>query len=105
LRGFHSGAAAEHAQADFTTRVHGGIPTDLTEQLIEIGAPGATDRHPQKIGFVSGSSGAKRKIAGGAVRVNQEKVAGQRHGLPAGNTYMVSVGKRSHAKTKLAKTP
>src|ERR1700760_3830455 len=33
---FHSAEAAEHAQGDFTLRVHGGVPADLTEQIIEI---------------------------------------------------------------------
>jgi tyrosyl-tRNA synthetase len=43
-------------------------------------------------------------IEEGAVRVNQEKIGSHRHELQAGNTYIVSVGKRSHAKIKLAKT-
>jgi len=102
---FHSVAAAEHAQLDFTTRVHGGVPEDLTEQLIEIDAPSARLTAILKdLGFVSSSSEAARKIEEGAVRVNQEKVANFRHELLAGNTYIVSVGKRSHAKIKLAKT-
>jgi tyrosyl-tRNA synthetase len=101
---FHSAAAAEHAQLDFTTRVHGGVPEDLTEQLIEIDAPSARLTAILKdLGFVSSSSEATRKIEEGAVRVNQEKVANFRHELLAGNTYIVSVGKRSHAKIKLAK--
>ena len=102
---FHSAAAAEHAERDFTTRVHGGVPEDLTEQLIEIDAPSARLTAILKdLGFVSSSSEATRKIEEGAVRVNQEKVANFRHELLAGNTYIVSVGKRSHAKIRLAKT-
>jgi tyrosyl-tRNA synthetase len=101
---FHSAAAAEHAERDFTTRVHGGVPEDLAEQLIEIDAPSARLTAILKdLGFVSSSSEATRKIEEGAVRVNQEKVASHRHELLAGNTYIVSVGKRSHAKIKLAK--
>jgi tyrosyl-tRNA synthetase len=102
---FHSVAAAEHAQADFTNRVHGGVPVDLTEQLIEINGPTARLTAILKdLGFVSSSSEATRKIEEGAVRVNQEKIGSHRHELQAGNTYIVSVGKRSHAKIKLAKT-
>jgi len=102
---FHSAAAAEHAERDFTTRVHGGVPEDLTEQLIKIDAPSARLTAILKdLGFVSSSSEATRKIEEGAVRVNQEKVANFRHELLAGNTYIVSVGKRSHAKIRLAKT-
>src|SRR5882762_3348471 len=101
---FHSAAVAEHAERDFTTRVHGGVPDDLIEQLIEIDAPSARLTAILKdLGFVSSTSEATRKIEEGAVRVNQEKVASHRHELLAGNTYIVSVGKRSHAKIKLAK--
>ena len=101
---FHSAAAAELAQRDFTTRVHGGVPDDLTEQLIEIEGPSARLTVILKdLGFVSSSSEATRKIEEGAVRVNQERIASHRHELPAGNTYIVSVGKRSIAKIRLAK--
>jgi tyrosyl-tRNA synthetase len=101
---FHSAGAAEHAQLDFTTRVHGGVPDDLAERLIEIDAPSARLTAILKdLGFVSSSSEATRKIEEGAVRVNQEKVSNHRHELLAGNTYIVSVGKRSHAKITLAK--
>jgi tyrosyl-tRNA synthetase len=101
---FHSPAAAEDAQRDFTTRVHGGIPEDLTEQLIEIHAPSARLTAILKdLGFASSSSEATRKIEQGAVRVDQEKILSHRHELLAGSTYIVSVGKRSHAKIRLAK--
>jgi tyrosyl-tRNA synthetase len=102
---FHSAAAAERAQRDFTTRVHGGVPDDLAEQVIEIDAPAARLTVILKdLGFVASSSEAARKIEEGAVRVNQEKVASHRHELLAGNTYIVSVGKRAYAKIRLAKT-
>ncbi len=101
---FHTQAAAEHAQRDFTNRVHGGVPEDLTERVIEIDAPAARLTSILKnLGFVASSSEATRKIEEGAVRVNQEKIGSHRHELLAGNTYIVSVGKRSHAKIKLAK--
>ncbi|HEV7611792.1 MAG TPA: tyrosine--tRNA ligase [Steroidobacteraceae bacterium] len=101
---FHSAAAAEHAQRDFTTRVHGGVPEDLAEQLIEIAAPSARlTALLQGLGFAASGSEAVRKIEEGAVRVNQEKVGNHRLELLAGNTYIVSVGKRSHAKIRLAK--
>jgi tyrosyl-tRNA synthetase len=101
---FHSAAAAEHAQRDFTTRVHGGVPVDLAERIIEIDAPSVRLTAILKdLGFVSSSSEAARKIEEGAVRVDQEKIVSFRHELLAGNTYIVSVGKRSHAKIRLAK--
>ncbi len=101
---FHSAAAAEHAQLDFTTRVQGGVPEDLVEQLVEIDAPSVRLTAILKdLGFVSSGSEASRKIEEGAVRVNREKVVSPRHELLAENTYFVSVGKRSHARIKLAK--
>jgi len=101
---FHSAAASEHAQADFTMRVHGGIPPDLSEQLLQINAPSARLTAILKdLGFAASSSEAGRKISEGAVRVNQEKITSHLHELLAGNTYIISVGKRSHAKIKLEK--
>src|SRR5258708_35570864 len=38
---FHSAGAAQHAQADFTTRVHGGVPQAFAGQSIEIDTPSA----------------------------------------------------------------
>src|SRR5271170_7000013 len=101
---FHSKPAAEHAQRDFTTRFsQGAVPADLAEQLIEIEAPSARLTAILKdLGFVASTSEASRKIQEGAVRVNQEKIASHSHELQAGNTYIVSVGKRSHAKIRLA---
>ncbi len=64
---FHSTAAAEHAQRDFTTRVHGGVPEDLTERLIEIDASSTRLTSILKeLGFVSSGSEAVRKIEEGA---------------------------------------
>jgi tyrosyl-tRNA synthetase len=102
---FHSSAAAEQAQRDWATRVQqGGVPSDLQEKVIEIDAPSARLTGILKeLGFVSSSSEATRKIEEGAVRVNQEKVSSHRHELLAGNTYIVSVGRRSLAKIRLVK--
>ncbi len=71
---------------------------------MEIDAPSARLTVILKdLGFVASSSEATRKIDEGAVRVNQEKIASHQHELLAGNTYIVSVGKRSFAKIKLVK--
>jgi tyrosyl-tRNA synthetase len=100
---FHSAAAAERAQSDWATRVQqGAVPEDLEERVIEISAPAAKLTGILKeLGFVASSSEASRKIEEGAVRVNQEKVSSHRHELLAGNTYIVSVGRRSLAKVRL----
>jgi tyrosyl-tRNA synthetase len=102
---FHSAAAADRAQRDFTTRfTQGATPADLPEQLVEIdGGSARLTALLKDLGFVSSSSEAARKIQEGAVRVDQEKVANHAHELLAGSTYIVSVGKRHFAKIKLAK--
>jgi tyrosyl-tRNA synthetase len=102
---FHSAEAAERAQREFTARFQqGAVPEDLAERLIVIDAPSVRLTGILKeIGFVSSGSEATRKIEEGAVRVNQQKISSVRHELAAGQTYVVSVGKRSFAKVKLAK--
>ena len=101
---FHSAQAAERAQRDFTSRFQqGAVPEDLAERLIVIDAPSVRLTGLLKeLGFVTSGSEANRKIEEGAVRVNQEKISSGRHELAAGHTYVVSVGKRSFAKVKLA---
>jgi tyrosyl-tRNA synthetase len=102
---FHSESAAQHAQRDFTTRfTQGAVPDDLPEKILEIGAKSARLTAILKdLGFVASSSEASRKIQEGAVRVNQEKISSHAYELEAGSTYIVSVGKRSHAKIRLVK--
>ena len=102
---FHSAPAAERAQRDFTARFQlGAVPADLAERVVEIHAPSARLTVILKdLGLVASSSEATRKIVAGAVRVNQEKIASHQHELLAGNTYILSVGKRSFAKIKLVK--
>jgi tyrosyl-tRNA synthetase len=103
---FHGDAAAAQAQADWTTRFQqGAVPPDLIEQLIRIDAPSARLTAILKdLGFVASGSEAVRKIQEGAVRVNQEKVSSHGHELLAGNTYVVSLGKRAFAKIRLEKS-
>jgi tyrosyl-tRNA synthetase len=100
---FHSPAAAQGAQRDFTARFQqGAVPADLPETTVTISGPNAKLTGILKeLGFVASASEASRKIQEGAVRVNQEKIASHAHELLAGNTYVVSVGKRSFAKIRL----
>jgi tyrosyl-tRNA synthetase len=102
---FHTQTEAERAHRDWATRVQqGAVPEDLAERVLEISADSARLTAILKdLGFVASGSEATRKIEEGAVRVNQEKIASHRHELIAGNTYIVSVGKRSIAKIKLIK--
>jgi tyrosyl-tRNA synthetase len=102
---FHTPGAAEHAQRDFTARFQqGAVPADLEEKALTISGPSAKLTSILKeLGFVASASEAARKIQEGAVRVNQEKIANHAHELLAGNTYIVSVGKRSFAKISLCR--
>ena len=103
---FHSTAAAAAARADFTARfAQGAVPENLPERLIAIDAPTARlTGILREIGFVASNSEASRKITEGAVRVNQERVTSHAHELAAGNSYILSVGKRSYAKVRLEKS-
>ncbi len=100
---FHSAEAALRAQSDFRARFQqGAVPLDLLERVITTPAASAKLTAILKdLGFVSSASEASRKIQEGAVRVNQEKVTNHSAELHAGNTYIVSVGKRSFAKIRL----
>jgi tyrosyl-tRNA synthetase len=103
---FHSDAAAQQAQQDFTARFQqGAVPEDLAERVVEVSAPSARLVGILKeLGFVASASEASRKIQEGAVRVNQEKIASHSHELQCGSTYIVSVGKRSIAKIRLTQS-
>jgi tyrosyl-tRNA synthetase len=100
---FHSAEAAERAQSDFRARFQqGAVPLDLEERVITTRAASVKLTAILKdLGFVASASEASRKIQEGAVRVNQEKVTNPAVELQAGNTYIVSVGKRSFAKIRL----
>jgi tyrosyl-tRNA synthetase len=100
---FHSFEAAVQAQRDFSARFQQGVvPEHLAERVIAISTASAKLTAILKdLGFVASASEASRKIQEGAVRVNQEKVTSHSYELPAGHTYIISVGKRSFAKIKL----
>jgi tyrosyl-tRNA synthetase len=102
---FSTAADADRAQRDFLTRFQqGAIPADLEQQLVQIeGSSVRLSAVLKDLGFVASSSEASRKIQEGAVRVDQEKITSHSHELLAGNTYIVSVGKRHFAKIRLAK--
>ena len=108
---FHSPSAADHAQADFSTRFQqGATPQDLVEQSIAVPAAVATPQGGMRLtavlkelGFVTSTSEAGRKLQEGAVRVDGEKIFSHQHELTTGNSYVVSVGKRQFAKIKLVK--
>ncbi len=100
---FHTHAEAQRAQRDFLARFQqGAVPENLEERVLQIAGPVARlSGLLKELGFVASTSEASRKIEAGAVRVNGEKITSHRHELPAGNGYIVSVGKRQFAKIKL----
>jgi tyrosyl-tRNA synthetase len=100
---FHSEEAAEQAQRNFVARFSQGVvPEDLTEQVLNI--EGSTIRLSaalKSLGLVASTSEAMRKIEEGAVRVNQQKISDRQCELNAGESLIVSVGKRAIAKVRI----
>ena len=100
---FHSPDAAEQAQRNFIARFQqGAILEDLAEQVLHI--EGTTIRLSaalKSLGLVASTSEAMRKIEEGAVRLNQQKISDRQCELNAGQSLIVSVGKRAIAKVRI----
>ena len=101
---FHSAAAADAAELDFVNRSKGGIPDEIAEINLSLGADGAA----QTIGALLKSTGlatstgeGNRLIDGGGVRVDSQVVSDKGLKLGAG-TYVVQVGKRKFVRLTLA---
>ncbi len=101
---FHSAAAADAAEQDFVNRSKGGIPDEIAEINLSLGADGAA----QTIGALLKSTGlaastgeGNRLIDGGGVRVDSQVVSDKGLKLGAG-TYVVQVGKRKFVRLTLA---
>ncbi len=101
---FHSAAAADAAEQDFVNRSKGGIPDEIAEINLSLGADGAA----QTIGALLKSTGlaastgeGNRLIDGGGVRVDSQVVSDKGLKLGAG-TYVVQVGKRKFVRLILA---
>ncbi len=100
---FHSAAAADAAEADFTNRAHGGVPTDILELALPLGEGGAAVGIAAllKMARLVASSGeGNRLIDGGGVRVDASAVSDKGLKLGAG-TYVLQVGKRKFARVTL----
>ncbi len=100
---FHGAAAARAAEDDFETRFRdGGIPRDISEQVIEVHGDGAPIVQILKSsGVCPSTSDAQRMIEQGGVRVNGERVSDKALRLDAGGAYVLQVGKRKFAKVVL----
>jgi len=100
---FHSAAAADAAQQDFMNRSRGGVPDEINEIALPLGAGGA----PLAIGALlklaglAASSGeGNRLIDGAGVRIDSIVISDKGLKLGAGS-YVVQVGKRKFAKITL----
>jgi tyrosyl-tRNA synthetase len=99
---FHSQADAESALNDFQTRAKGGIPDDVPELHLDIGAQSIGIASLLKMaGLVESTSEAIRAIQQGGVKLNSEKIEDKNLQLNKGMTVVAQVGKRKFAKITL----
>ncbi len=100
---FHSHAAADAAEQDFINRSRGGVPDQIAEVSLPLGAGGAPLGIAAllKLAGLAVSSGeGNRLLDGGGVRVDSSVVSDKGLKLGAG-TYVLQVGKRKFAKVTL----
>ena len=101
---FHSVAAADAAEQDFILRSKGGVPDDIDERTLALGADGAAlgiGALLKSAGLAASSGEGNRLIDGGGVRVDGSVISDKALKLGAG-TYVVQVGKRKFARVTLA---
>ena len=99
---FHSQADAEKALNDFQTRAKGGIPDEVPEVRVDIGAPSIGIAQLLKMaGLVESTSEANRAIDQGGVKLDSEKITDKNLQLNKGTTVVAQVGKRKFAKINL----
>ena len=96
---FHSAAAADAAEQDFTNRSKGGIPDDIPEVALS-GAPLGIGALLKQANLAPSTSEANRLIDGGGVRVDGGAVSDKGLKLEAG-TDVEQVGKRTFARVAL----
>ena len=96
---FHSQADAENALNDFQTRAKGGIPDDVPEVRVDIGAPSIGIAQLLKMaGLVESTSEANRAIDQGGVKLDSDKVMDKNLKLNKGAIVVAQVGKRKFAR-------
>ncbi len=102
---FKGREAAERAAVEFN-RVHraGGLPDEIEEVHLEVEGPAIwLPALLVRAGLVASSSEARRMLGQGAVSVNGERVAGEPE-LPAGQQYLIRVGKRRFRRVELRRS-
>jgi tyrosyl-tRNA synthetase len=100
---FHSGAAADKAEADFNARSReGAVPDDIQEITVAIGAAGiAITALIRQAGLTPSAAEAARAIEQGGVKIDGEKVSDKALKLSAPAAFVLQVGKRRFAKVTL----
>lgn len=100
---FHSAAAADAAEQDFMNRSRGGVPDQIPELNLPLGADGAPVGIAallKSAGLAASSGEGNRLIDGSGVRVDSNVVSDKGLKLGAG-TYVLQVGKRKFARVTL----
>ncbi len=100
---FHGAAAAQAALEDFEARFsRGALPAQMPEVSLSVPAQGLPIAQLLKqAGLVASTSEALRQIAGGAVRLDGERVEDKGLVLTAGREVVAQVGKRRFARVTL----
>lgn len=101
---FHDEASAEAAHQDFITRFQkNAIPDDMPELSLALPTEGYAIANLLKdAALVASTSEAMRMIKQGAVKINGEKVANNKHLVSTSGTAVYQVGKRKFSKITLA---
>jgi tyrosyl-tRNA synthetase len=102
---FHDRAAAEAALADFELRFRAGaIPEDIPEVTLSLAGASSIGvaQLLKQAGLVESTSEAFRQIAGGAVKLDGEKVSTREAAVSGPATVVAQVGKRRFARVTLS---
>ncbi|WP_370454938.1 tyrosine--tRNA ligase [Paucibacter sp. KBW04] len=97
---FHSAAAAEAAEADFSNRARGGIPDEMPELSLG-GAPLGIGGLLKAAGLVASGSEGLRMVEQGGVKIDGVAISDKALKVEAG-TYVLQVGKRKFARVTLS---
>ena len=101
---FHSTISADAAEQDFINRSKGGVPDEIDEISLPLGAGGASlgiGALLKLAGLTASSGEGNRLIDGGGVRIDSNLVSDKGLKLGAG-TYVLQAGKRKFARVTLA---
>ena len=100
---FHGAAASVDALSDFEARFRqGAIPDDIPEVALDsVNGALSVAQVLKQSGLSSSTSEALRMIGQGGVKVDGEKIEDKNLAFPAGNDFVLQVGKRKFARVKI----